>query len=42
MKAKTKTLRVTEATWQRTIGLKYRRGCKSVDELLVYLMENEN
>jgi hypothetical protein len=41
MKARTKTLRVTEGTWQRTMNLKYRRMCKSVDELLVYLMDNE-
>jgi hypothetical protein len=38
----TKTLRVSEKTWLTVMNLKYRRGCKSVDELLVYLMENEN
>jgi hypothetical protein len=42
MTAKTKTLRVNRETWLRTMDLKYRRGCKSVDELLVYLMDNEN
>jgi hypothetical protein len=36
-----KTLRVKTTTWKRVMDLKYRRGCKSVDELLLYLIDNE-